>query len=80
MSKKTRALKLVLEAEKCLSRKGEITLSELVYEISLRGSRYQTTTTQLAGLLRGHGRIKKEEKYDKFARNTRSMYSVKEIS
>ena len=50
MSKKRRALKIVLEAEKCLCRKGEITLSELVYEVSLRGSRYQVTTTQLAGL------------------------------
>ena len=78
MSKKIRALKLILEAEKCLSRQGEITLSELVYEISLKGSRYQTTTTQLAGLLRGHHRIIKQDKYHKFNRNTRSMYSIKE--
>ena len=80
MSKKRRALKIVLEAEKCLCRKGEITLSELVYEVSLRGSRYQVTTTQLAGLLRVHGRITKEDKYDKFSHNTRSMYRIKETS
>ena len=33
---------------------------------------------ELENLLRGHGRIIKEDKYDKFSHNTRSMYRIKE--
>ena len=80
MSRKTRALKIILEAEKCIIREGETTLTVVAKEISSRGSRYQITPIQLAAILRGHSRIIKEDKYDKLARNRRSIYSIKETS
>ena len=59
MSKKKRVLKIKLEAEKCLMRKGELAIHDLVFEISQRGNHYLVTSFELAGILRSHDRIVK---------------------
>ena len=52
MSKRRRILKIKLEAEKCLMRKGELAIHDLVFEVSQRGNHYLVTSLELAGMLR----------------------------
>jgi len=59
MSKRRRILKIKLEAEKCLMRKGELAIHYLVFEVSQRGNHYLVTSFELAGILRSHERIVK---------------------
>lgn len=59
MSKKKRVLKIKLEAEKCLTRKGELAIHDLVFEISQRGHHYLVTSFELAAILRSHERIER---------------------
>ncbi len=59
MSKRRRILKIKLEAEKCLMRKGELAIHDLVFEVSQRGNHYLVTSFELAGILRSHERIVK---------------------
>ncbi len=59
MSKRKRVLKIRLEAEKCLIRKGELCVPDLIYELSQSGKHYQVTPYELTAILRSHERITK---------------------
>ena len=58
-NKALRVLKIKLEAEKCLIRKGELAIPDLIIELSNRGKRFQVTPYELTSYLRSHSRIYK---------------------
>ena len=59
MGKRLILIAIRYEAEECLIKKGELTIQDLVYELSKQGRRYQVTAFELSGMLRSHPRIKK---------------------
>jgi|TARA_R100000152_G_C6782037_1_gene218095 hypothetical protein len=59
MGKRHRVIAIRYEVEKSLIVKGELTIQDLVNELSHKGMRFQVTPFELSGMLRAHPRIEK---------------------